>query len=83
VLFRSVAAAYGPRAIGVLLTGMGDDGAQGLAELQAAGGLTIAQDETSSIVFGMPAEAIRLGAATHILPPREIAGMLIEQVNAS
>jgi two-component system, chemotaxis family, protein-glutamate methylesterase/glutaminase len=81
-LFRSVAAAYGRRAIGVLLTGMGDDGALGLAELKAAGGLTIAQDERSSIVFGMPAEAIRLGAATHILPPDRIAEMLMEQVGA-
>jgi two-component system chemotaxis response regulator CheB len=80
VLFRSVAAAYGPRAVGVLLTGMGDDGALGLAEMKAAGGLTIAQDESSSIVFGMPAEAIQLGAATHILPPRKIATVLLEQV---
>jgi len=80
MLFRSVAAAYGPRAVGVLLTGMGDDGALGLAELKAAGGLTIAQDESSSIVFGMPAEAIRLGAAAHILPPSKIATVLLEQV---
>jgi two-component system chemotaxis response regulator CheB len=79
-LFRSVAAAYGPRAVGVLLTGMGDDGALGLAELRSAGALTIAQDESSSVVFGMPAEAIRLGAATHILPPHKIATVLIEQV---
>jgi two-component system chemotaxis response regulator CheB len=79
-LFRSVAAAYGPRAIGVLLTGMGDDGALGLAELKSAGALTIAQDEASSIVFGMPAEAIRLGAVTHVLPPQNIASVLLEQV---
>lgn len=79
-LFRSVAAAFGGRSIGVLLTGMGDDGAIGLAELKAAGSLTIAQDEASSIVFGMPAEAIRLGAALHILPPRKIASVLAEQV---
>jgi two-component system chemotaxis response regulator CheB len=80
MLFRSVAAAYGPRAVGVLLTGMGDDGAVGLCELKSAGALTIAQDESSSIVFGMPAEAIRRGAATHVLPPRKIASMLLEQV---
>jgi two-component system, chemotaxis family, protein-glutamate methylesterase/glutaminase len=80
MLFRSVAAAYGPRAVGVLLTGMGDDGALGLAELKAAGALTIAQDESSSVVFGMPAEAIRLGAAHHILPPPKIANVLVEQV---
>jgi two-component system chemotaxis response regulator CheB len=82
MLFRSVAAVYGPRAVGVLLTGMGDDGAVGMAELKAAGALTIAQDENSSIVFGMPAEAIRLGAADHILPPARIAEVLIEQIGA-
>jgi two-component system, chemotaxis family, protein-glutamate methylesterase/glutaminase len=79
MLFKSVAASYGSRAVGVLLTGMGDDGALGLADLKAAGALTIAQDEGSSIVFGMPAEAIRLGAAVHILPPRKIASVLVEQ----
>jgi two-component system chemotaxis response regulator CheB len=78
VLFRSVAAAYGPRSIGVLLTGMGDDGAAGLLELKTAGAVTIAQDESSSIVFGMPAEAIRLGAAHHILSPHGIADLLLE-----
>ena len=82
VLFRSVAAGYGPRSIGVLLTGMGDDGAAGMADLKAAGALTIAQDESSSIVFGMPAEAIQLGAAHHILPPARIADVLIEQLTA-
>ncbi len=80
MLFRSVAAAYGKRSIGVLLTGMGDDGATGLLELRAAGALTIAQDESSSIVFGMPAEAIRIGAAEHILPPDRIADVLVNQV---
>jgi two-component system, chemotaxis family, protein-glutamate methylesterase/glutaminase len=79
MLFRSVAAAYAKRSIGVLLTGMGDDGATGLLELRATGALTIAQDEHSSIVFGMPAEAIRLGAAEHILPPDKIAEVLLEQ----
>jgi two-component system chemotaxis response regulator CheB len=82
MLFRSVAAAYGNRSIGVLLTGMGDDGAMGLLEMRASGALTIAQDETSSVVFGMPAEAIRLGAAEHILPPDAIAGVLLERVNS-
>jgi two-component system, chemotaxis family, protein-glutamate methylesterase/glutaminase len=83
MLFRSVAAAYGSRGIGVLLTGMGDDGAVGLCELKTAGGLTIAQDESSSIVFGMPAEAIRLGAADHVLPPKKIASVLLEQAGAN
>ncbi|HEY3060228.1 MAG TPA: chemotaxis-specific protein-glutamate methyltransferase CheB [Chloroflexota bacterium] len=80
VLFRSVARAFGARAIGVLLTGMGDDGAAGLSEMKRAGALTIAQDEPSSVVFGMPAEAIRLGAADHVLPPEKIADLLLELV---
>jgi two-component system, chemotaxis family, protein-glutamate methylesterase/glutaminase len=80
VLFRSVAASYGSRAIGVLLTGMGDDGAAGLMAMKQAGALTIAQDEASSIVFGMPAEAIRIGAADYILPPEGIARLVLQQL---
>jgi two-component system, chemotaxis family, protein-glutamate methylesterase/glutaminase len=80
VLFQSVAHAFGSRAIGVLLTGMGDDGAAGLLEMKQAGALTIAQDQASSVVFGMPAEAIRLGAADHILKPEQVPGLLIEQL---
>jgi len=68
VLFRSVAEYGGANAIGALLTGMGDDGACGLLEMREAGATTIAQDEASSVVFGMPAEAIELGAAEHVLP---------------
>ncbi len=79
VLFRSVATSHGSRAIGVLLTGMGDDGAAGLLEMKQAGALTIAQDEASSVVFGMPAEAIRIGAADHILAPDSIARLLLQQ----
>lgn len=74
VLFQSVAQRFGAASLGVLLTGMGRDGATGLLELRQKGGYTIAQDEASSIVFGMPQEAIKLGAAKVVLPLGEIAG---------
>lgn len=67
VLFRSVAAAAGPRALGILLTGMGNDGASGLLAMKRAGASTLAQDEASCIVFGMPKEAIGLGAVDRVL----------------
>ncbi len=76
VLFRSVAKNLGPRALGVLLTGMGRDGAEELLAMCRAGAITIAQDEESSLVFGMPGEAIRLGGAAMVLPPHEIAKSL-------
>jgi two-component system chemotaxis response regulator CheB len=72
VLFRSGAQAAGKNAMGILLTGMGDDGAKGLLEMKMAGSLTVAQDEESSVVFGMPKEAIALGAAQRILPLRKV-----------
>ena len=68
VLFRSAAQAAGPNAIGVIMTGMGDDGAAGLLELKNAGAWTVAQDEASCVVFGMPKEAIALGAVDEISP---------------
>jgi two-component system chemotaxis response regulator CheB len=78
VLFRSVAQAAGRNAIGAILTGMGKDGAQGLREMREAGSTTIAQDEASSVVWGMPGEAVAVGGATHVLPLREIAGKLLQ-----
>lgn len=82
ILFRSVAAAYGANAVGVLLSGMGDDGAAGLYDLKNAGGTTIAQDEATSVVFGMPAVAIALGAVDHVLPPVGMAPLLIDLTQA-
>jgi two-component system chemotaxis response regulator CheB len=74
LLFESGSEYYGAQAVGVLLTGMGEDGAVGLAALRKAGSVTIAQDEASSVVYGMPAAAVALGAAERVLPVREIAG---------
>ena len=74
VLFRSVAISVGSKAVGVIMTGMGDDGAQGLCEMKEAGATTIAQDESSCIVFGMPREAIARGAVNVVVPLQEIAG---------
>jgi two-component system chemotaxis response regulator CheB len=76
-LFRSLAQTCGPAAIGVLLTGMGKDGAAELKLLRDLGANTIAQDQASSIVHGMPGEAIALGAACHVLPPERIADVLV------
>jgi two-component system chemotaxis response regulator CheB len=73
VLFRSVAQNAGQNSIGVIMTGMGDDGAKGLLEMKEVGAHTIAQDEESCVVFGMPKEAIRLGAADVVLPLNEIS----------
>ena len=81
VLFESVARSFGPRAIGCLLTGMGSDGATGLLELRRAGALTIAQDETSSVVYGMPRAAALLGAAAEVLPLSEISGRILAATN--
>ena len=78
VLFQSVADAAGRDAVGVLLTGMGADGAQGLLAMHRAGARTIAQDEATCIVFGMPREAIALGAAEQVLPLPAISGAILE-----
>jgi len=81
VLFRSVAQAAGSNAVGVLLTGMGDDGADGLLEMKRANAFTIAQDEATCVVFGMPREAILLGAVGEILPLHRIPQALLRLFN--
>ena len=77
VMFRSVAQNVGPNALGVLLTGMGDDGARGLKEMLDAGAGTVAQDEASSVVWGMPGAAVKLGAAQHVMPLGRIANEVL------
>jgi two-component system, chemotaxis family, protein-glutamate methylesterase/glutaminase len=76
VLFDSIAREYGPSAAACLLTGMGRDGAAGLLEIRKAGGFTIAQDEETSVIYGMPREAAEMGAAERILPLGEIGAAL-------
>ena len=76
-LFDSAARVYGSEAIGILLTGMGDDGAVGLAHLHSQGAQTIAQDEATSVVFGMPKVAVELGAADYVLPLERISPTLL------
>jgi two-component system, chemotaxis family, protein-glutamate methylesterase/glutaminase len=78
VLLESVAAEYGPAAAGVLLTGMGRDGAEGLLRMRSRGAVTFAQDEASCVVYGMPREAALLGAAGYVLPPARIAARLAQ-----
>ena len=79
-LFSSAANAFGSATVAVILTGMGDDGLQGLREVHAAGGLVIAQDEASSVIYGMPREAVRAGIAHVVLPLGDMAGRLAEVV---
>jgi two-component system chemotaxis response regulator CheB len=80
-LFRSVAAAYGSGAAGVVLTGMGRDGADGLLELRRAGGLALAQDQATSIVYGMPRQAVLRGAIDEVLPVEEIGRVLVARAS--
>lgn len=80
VLFQSVARVYGSTALGIILTGMGSDGAEGLSAMRATGAATIAQDKDSCVVFGMPAVAIDLGAAEQILPADKIAAAMLALV---
>jgi len=81
VMMYSVAKLACPDAVGVLLTGMGDDGAAAMLEIRRAGGRTIAESEETAIVFGMPARAIELGAAEQVLPSYEIASAIVEMVD--
>jgi two-component system chemotaxis response regulator CheB len=83
VMFRSVAQNVGPNAVGVLLTGMGDDGARGLREMLDAGAGTIAQDEASSVVWGMPGSAVKIGAAAQVLPLHQIAAQILALAEAA
>ena len=77
VLFRSTAKAAGSNALGIIMTGMGDDGARGLKEMRDAGAHTIAQDEASCVVFGMPREAIRMDAAARVLSLEQLSGAIL------
>jgi two-component system chemotaxis response regulator CheB len=80
VLFRSVAKSAGANALGVIMTGMGDDGAAGLLEMRNVGARTLAQDEESCVVFGMPKEAIKRGGVERTLPLGAVAGEILKQV---
>lgn len=80
VTFKSVANFYGRATASILLTGMGRDGAAGMQAVAQSGGITIAQDEKSCVVFGMPKEAIALGAAQHVLPIQKIAPLLLNKM---
>ena len=82
LLFGSMAEQLGPAGIGVILTGMGADGARGLQQLHSRGGHTIAQDETSSVVWGMPGAAVALGAVDRVLPIEEVATALLAECDA-
>ena len=82
VLFRSAAQHAGKNAVGVILTGMGRDGAAGLLDMRRAGAYTLAQDEASCIVFGMPREAIALGAADDISPLADMSRRVMARLNA-
>lgn len=80
VLFRSVAVSAGRHAVGVIMTGMGDDGAQGLLEMKETGAITIAQDEATCVVFGMPREAIARGAVDFVLPLTQISRQALDSL---
>ena len=80
ILLKSIAESYGPNSIGVILTGMGSDGCEGLMEIRRKGGRTIAQDESTSVVYGMPKVAFEIGAAEKIFPIEKIGQEIIKLV---
>jgi len=81
VLFRSVADYAGANAIGIILTGMGADGADGMLKMRQAGARTIAQDEQSCVVFGMPKEAIKLGGVEKVVSLAQVTKASLEMIN--
>jgi two-component system chemotaxis response regulator CheB len=83
VLFESAARVVGPNALGVMLTGMGSDGAKAMRQMREAGSFNICQDEASCVVFGMPREAIAAGAAHEVLPLQAIAARLVERLRST
>jgi two-component system chemotaxis response regulator CheB len=80
VLFRSVAKSAGKNALGIIMTGMGDDGAMGLLEMRNAGARTVAQDEASCVVYGMPKEAVKCGAVQRTIALDAISGEIMVQL---
>jgi len=80
VLFQSVADEYGPKALGVIMTGMGEDGAQGIGAIKKAGGRTVAQDEKSCVVFGMPKAAIKTGSVDRVVPLDDLCGAIMSEL---
>ncbi len=82
-MMKSVAEVFGHNSMGVILTGMGNDGRNGMVEIKMKGGYTIAESEETAVVFGMPAEAIKAGAARTVLPISEIPSEIINRVTAA
>ena len=82
-MFESVARSFGTQSLGILLTGMGEDGAVGLKAMRDRGGRTIAQDESSCLVYGMPGAAVALGAAEQIVPLNQITPAILDLVKVA